>query len=105
MARINSALSAATSSRVKRRSRELEALFGPAIVLVARVTDPCGLRLSSELMDKVHDAADKLLALSGKPQEQRKHVTRLPSDVRLVLCMWVMDINLAAKLTARAMQE
>lgn len=103
MARINGPVSTATAGRIKRRDRELEALFGPAMVLVAKAADPACLELTADLMEKVHATADLLLRLSGKPAEQRKLVKFLPSDVRMVLCMWIMDMNLAAKLTERVL--
>jgi hypothetical protein len=91
-------------ARSARMQRELIALFGEPTVLVAKMVDPALLALSADLMDRVHDAADAVLARTGRPAAQRKHVGELPSDVRLVLCMWLMDTGLAAKLTRRAIQ-
>ena len=82
-----------------RIQRELIALFGEPTVLVAKIIDPAMLALSAGLMDRVHDAADAVLARTGRPAVQRKFVAELASDVRLVLCMWLMDTGLAAKLT------
>ena len=82
-----------------RIQRELIALFGDPTVLVAKIIDPAMLALSAGLMDRVHDAADAVLARTGRPAVQRKFVAELASDVRLVLCMWLMDTGLAAKLT------
>jgi hypothetical protein len=84
--------------------RELIALFGEVTVKVARMVDPAMLALSADLMDRVHDGADALLARTGRPDAQRRYVADLTSDVRLILCMWMMDMGLAAKLTARAMR-
>ena len=46
-------------------------------------------------MDRVHDA---LLTMRGHLAEQHRYIGGLPFDVRLVLCMWLMDTDLAAKL-------
>jgi hypothetical protein len=90
--------------RSNRMQRELVALFGEPTVLVARMMDPALLALTVDLMDRVHDAADAVLARAGRPAAQRKYVADLPSDVRLVLCMWLSDTGLAARLTRRAIQ-
>ena len=41
------------------------------------------------------------LELRGQPVAQRKHVASLPSNVRLLLCMWLTDMGTAAKLINR----
>ena len=86
----------------KAGAQAIRRLFGEVVCSVAAVTDAATLDLSSGLMDRVHDGADALLARSGRPDAQRRYVAGLPSDVRLILCMWMMDLDLAAKLTARA---
>lgn len=95
-------MSQATRKRTGKMDAELVALFGDVTVKIGRMVDPAMLALSADLMDRVHDGADALLARSGRPDAQRRYVAGLPSDVRLILCMWMMDLDLAAKLTARA---
>lgn len=97
--------SQASSRRVDRqhrKERELAALFGDDLVHRARVTDPAELDLSSDLMDAVWDAADRLLRDAGNPTAQRASVEGLSAAVRLALCMWVLDLDLAGKLYALA---
>ena len=81
---------------------ELRHLFGPALLDQAGRTDPATLDLSAALMDAVHDAADTLLGQQGHVSAQRATVAALPEDVRLVLCMWLRDTGLAAKLSRAA---
>ncbi len=81
---------------------ELRHLFGPVLLEEATRTDPASLDLAAALMDAVHDAADALLAQRGDAAAQRATVAQLPDDVRLVLCMWLMDTGLAAKLIRAA---
>lgn len=81
---------------------ELVRLFGDVTVMLAKMLDPATLDLSANLMDQVHDAADTLLINSGKPDMQRHYVANLPSGVRVILCMWLADLGLAAKLTRQA---
>lgn len=96
-------MSKVSDARSQRMQRELIALFGEPTVLVARMVDPALLALSADLMDRVHDAADAVLARTGRPAAQRRYIGELTSDVRLLLCMWLMDTGLAAKLTRRAL--
>lgn len=92
----------ASAPRSSKMHRELVALFGEATVAVAKMIDPAVLHLSADLMDRVHDAADAVLARTGRPTAQRQYVAGLPSDVRMILAMWLMDTGLAAKLIRRA---
>jgi hypothetical protein len=49
-------------------------------------------------MKSVHDAADVLLTMRGQSERRRGYLVGLPFTVRLVLCMWLTDTELAAKL-------
>ena len=81
-----------------RIAAELRSLFGAALLMRAQHTDPATLELSAALMASVHEAADRLLAQRGHVAAQRAIVAELPEPVRLVLCMWLLDLGLAAKL-------
>lgn len=87
----------------QQRERELADLFGEETVYRARLTDPAELDLSAGLMNAVWDAADYLLREAGNSLAQRACVDRLSDAVRLVLCMWILDLDLAGKLYARAL--
>lgn len=82
----------------KQELAELKRLFGEPVAYLASITDPATLDLSAALMDRVHDGADALLTMRGHLAEQHRYIGGLPFDVRLVLCMWLMDTDLAAKL-------
>jgi hypothetical protein len=108
MARIHSPLchqSASFRMRQERRDRELAALFGRHLVEQAHGTDAAELDLTAERMDAVHDAADELLAHAGDTLAQNRIVRSLDPYTRLILCMWVMDLGLAAKLAAQAIRR
>lgn len=81
---------------------EMRELFGEILVKRAQQADPADLDLSAGLMDRVHHSADTLLAIRGNPAEQQQYVGGLTYEVRLVLCMWLMDTNLAARLVRAA---
>ena len=78
--------------------KDLRRLFGEPVAYLANITDPVTLDLTAELMDRVHDGADALLNMRGNLAEQQRYITGLPFMVRLVLCMWLMDTDLASKL-------
>lgn len=78
--------------------RDLRRLFGEPVAYLAKIIDPVTLDLTSELMDRVHDGADALLNMRGNLAEQQRYITGLPFTVRLVLCMWLIDTDLASKL-------
>ena len=87
----------------KAGAQAIRRLFGEVVCSVAAVTDAAMLDLSSGLMDRVHDGTDALLAMRHHPDEQMRYVSELPFDVRLVLCMWLLDCDLADKLASRAL--
>lgn len=82
----------------KKTLRELNRLFGEPVTYLATITDPHTLDLSAALMDRVHDGADALLLMRGHLDEQHRYISGLSFEVRLVLCMWLMDTDLASKL-------
>lgn len=81
---------------------EMRELFGELIVKRAQQTVPAELNLSAGLMDRVHDGADALLVMRGDLSEQQRYIGELAYEVRLVLCMWLLDTNLAANLVRAA---
>jgi hypothetical protein len=82
----------------KAGAQAIRRLFGEVVCSVAAVTDAATLDLSAALMDRIHDGADALLTMRAHPAAQQRYIGGLPFDVRLVLCMWLMDADLAAKL-------
>lgn len=82
----------------RKAHREIKRLFGEPVAFLATITDPAALDLSAALMDRVHDGADALLTMRGNLAEQHRYIGGLPFNVRLVLCMWLLDTDLASKL-------
>jgi hypothetical protein len=91
--------------RQARRDLELAALFGRGLVEQAHATDVAELELSAARMEAVHDAADDLLTHCGDTVAQHEIIRSLDPDTRLVLCMWCLDMSMAARLAARAIRE
>ena len=78
--------------------QDLKHLFGEPVTSLAKIVGLESLAVTPELMVSVHDAADALLTMRGHPERQRGHLAGLPFTVRLVLCIWLTDTELAAKL-------
>ena len=81
---------------------ELMILDGQTLDLTNAIEDMLGSpergEVKPELMESVHDAADAMLTMRGQSERQRGYLAGLPFTVRLVLCMWLTDTELAAKL-------
>lgn len=85
---------------MKRRPprQDLRHLFGEPVTSLAKIVGLESLEITPGLTESVHDAADSLLAMRGQSERQRTYLAGLPFTVRLVLCMWLTDADLAAKL-------
>ena len=78
--------------------QDLKHLFGEPVTSLAKIVGLESLAVTPELMESVHDAADALLTMRGQSERQSIYLAGLPFTVRLVLCMWLTDTELAAKL-------
>jgi len=78
--------------------QDLKHLFGEPVTSLAKIVGLESLAITPELMESVHDAADAMLTTRGQSERQRGYLAGLPFTVRLVLCMWLTDTELAAKL-------
>lgn len=92
-------MSGHTMTRKRNREvAELRRMFGDPVAYLASITDVATLDLTANLMDRVHDGADALLKMRGNLDAQHRYISGLPFTVRLVLCMWLMDTNMAARM-------
>lgn len=82
--------------------QDLKHLFGEPVTSLAKIVGLESLAVTPELMESVHEAADALLTMPGHPERKRVYLAGLPFTVRLVLCMWLTDAELAAKLIRAA---
>ena len=78
--------------------QDLKNLFGEPVTSLAKIVGLESPAVTPELMESVHDAADAMLTMRGQSERQRGYLAGLPFTVRLVLCMWLTDTELAAKL-------
>ena len=84
-----------------RLESELASLFGRETVSQARRTDIAALDLDAAFVDGIAETAGRLIDAKGQPGQQRELVNSLDRDKRLVLCMWLIDSDLAGKLVNR----
>lgn len=78
--------------------QDLKHLFGEPVTSLANIVGLESLAITPELMESIHDAADAMLTMRGQSERQRGYLEGLPFTVRLVLCMWLTDTELVAKL-------
>lgn len=77
---------------------ELAVLFGRETVAQAEQLDVADLRLSDDITASIADGIRTLKELKGKPAAQANFVNSLQPGARLLLCMWVMDMDLLKKI-------
>jgi hypothetical protein len=87
-----------TNPKEQDQAATLRELFGELVVYLAARTDPVELNLTADLVDQVHDAADTMLALRDNRAALTGYIAAMPFTLRLVLCMWTMDVGLATKI-------
>lgn len=79
-------------------ARELSFLFGADIVEQARLIDIADLNLTDEMTDGIGTGIRRLKELKQDPGAQREWVSEQAPGLRLLLCLWIMDMDLLAKI-------
>ena len=77
-----------------RDRQALAALFGDDIVEQAGLVDIATLNLTDDITKVIADGVRQLKQLRGDTSAQQAYINELPQGSRLLLCMWVMDMNL-----------
>ena len=78
--------------------RELAVLFGDDIVEQARLIDIADLNLTDEMTAGIGTGIRKLKELKHDPGAQRQWVSEQAPGMRLLLCLWIMDMDLLEKI-------
>lgn len=84
------------------RAREMAYLFGNEIVKQAKLIDVATLDLNEEIVRCIADGVRELKQLRGRPEAQVNYVRELQSGTKLLLCMWIMDMNLLDSIQDRS---
>jgi hypothetical protein len=83
-------------------ARELSFLFGADIVEQARLIDIADLNLTDEMTAGIGAGVQQLKQLKHDPEAQRQWVSEQAPGLRLLLCLWIMDMDLLDKIQTRS---
>ena len=85
----------------ERSNEELAFLFGRETVEQADQLDIADLSLSDEITASIADGIRTLKQLRNKPAAQVNFINSLQPGARLLLCLWIMDMDLLEKIQVR----
>ena len=86
----------------ERAQDELAFLFGRETVEQAEQLDIADLNLSDEIAACIADGIRTLKELQDQPAAQVNFVNSLQPGARLLLCLWIMDMDLLKKIRRRS---
>ena len=86
----------------ERAQDELAFLFGRETVEQAEQLDIADLNLSDEIAACIADGIRTLKELQDQPTAQVNFVNSLQPGARLLLCLWIMDMDLLKKIRRRS---
>ena len=82
--------------------RELSFLFGEDIVEQTRLIDSADLNLSDKLTREIGAGVRQLKQLKHDPEAQRQWLSEQTPALRLLLCLWIMDMDILDKIQTRS---
>lgn len=82
----------------ERLKNELAFLFGQETVELAGQLDIANLNLTDKMIDSIAAGVRKLKELRDDPVAQISLVNGMDEGARLLLCMWIMDMDLLDKI-------
>jgi hypothetical protein len=77
---------------------ELSFLFGAETVAQARQIDVADVNMNKEMTAGIGAGMRQLKQLRGDPRGQLNLVRAMPPGLRLLLCMWVLEMDLLDKI-------
>ena len=86
----------------ERAQDELAFLFGRETVEQAGQLDIADLNLSDEIAACIADGIRTLKQLQDQPTAQVNFINSLQPGARLLLCLWIMDMDLLKKIQRRS---
>ena len=86
----------------ERLKAELTFLFGRETVDLAGQIDIADLNLHGEMIDSISAGVKQLKQLKHDPRAQVDFVNGMEQGARLLLCMWIMDMDLLEKIQDRS---
>ncbi|HSR63684.1 MAG TPA: hypothetical protein VLN56_09790 [Gammaproteobacteria bacterium] len=82
----------------EKEAGELAFLFGEEIVEQAQLVDIADLNLTDEMTNEIGAGVRRLKELKNNPEAQRRWISEQTPGLQLVLCLWIMDMDLLGKL-------
>ena len=79
-------------------ARELSFLFGEDVVKQAQLIDIADLNMTDDMTAAVTEGVRQLKQMKGDPAAQREWVQKQTSGLCLLLCLWIMDMNILDKI-------
>src|SRR5688572_21705050 len=89
------------NEEIKSPDRELAVLFGNEIVEQARLVDVVDLNLDERMTASISNGLTRLKQLRHDPASQRDLVAGMGAGEKLLLCMWIMEMDLWDRIEAR----
>ncbi len=83
-------------------AQELKFLFDEDIVEQALLIDIADLNLTDEMTVSIGEGIRQLKQLRHDPEAQRLWVSEQAPGLRLLLCLWIMDMDLLGKIQTRS---
>jgi hypothetical protein len=81
---------------------ELAFLFGKETVEQAEVIDVVDLQLNQDMTQCISKGVTRLKQLKDMPDAQQKYIRELNPAEQLLVCMWVLEMNLLDKLRSHS---
>ena len=85
-------------AREESQAHELAFLFGEEIVEQARLIDIGMLNITDEMTAAIGEGIRQLKQLRNDPEAQRQWIEKQEAGLRLLLCLWIMDMGLLEKI-------
>ena len=82
--------------------KELTILFGEDIVNQAQMIDVVDLNLNDEMTRCISNGVKNLKNLRNQPESQMETIRGMSPGERILVCMWIMEMNLLEKLQSES---
>jgi hypothetical protein len=82
-------------------ARELSFLFGEVVIEQSRLIDIADLNLHDEMTTKIGEGIRHLKDLKHDPEAQRRWVSEQSPGLKLLLCLWIMDMGILDKIQTK----
>ncbi len=84
---------------------ELMFLFGKDTVEQAEIIDVVDIKLNNDMTQCISRGVTRLKQLKDMPDAQQKYIQELNPAEKILVCMWIMEMNLLEKLQSKSYIE